>query len=171
MTNQMPSIIILTAEDDPDDRVLVQDAFLESGQKNTLLFVQDGNDLLQYLHRWGRYAGNGQAPRPDLILLDLNMPNKDGRQALAEIKADPNLRSIPVVVLTGSKSDEDILNTYKLGGAGFIIKPETFQGLVEVIRGLNQYWFEVVELVNGERMNTINHNHQSSANPGERVSN
>jgi CheY-like chemotaxis protein len=171
MTNQIPSIIILTAEDDPDDQVIVRDAFLESGQDNTLLFVQDGNDLLQYLRRRGRYAGQGQAPRPDLILLDLNMPNKDGRQALAEIKTDPQLRSIPVVVLTASKSEEDILNTYKLGGAGFIIKPETFQGMVEVVRGLNQYWFEVVELANGDRMNITNHNRLNSPNPRESVLN
>ncbi len=171
MTNQLPSIIILSAEDDPDDRILVQDAFLESGQENTLLFVQDGNDLLQYLRRQGTYAEPGQAPRPDLILLDLNMPHKDGRQALAEIKTDPTLRSIPVVVLTASSSDEDILNTYKLGGAGFIIKPATFPGLVEVVKVLNQYWFEVVELANGERMNKINHNHSNSPHLRESISN
>jgi CheY-like chemotaxis protein len=169
MTNQLPSIIILSAEDDPDDRILVQDAFLESGQENTLLFVQDGNDLLQYLRRQGSYAEPGQAPRPDLILLDLNMPYKDGRQALAEIKADPHLRSIPVVVLTASISDEDVLNTYKMGGAGFIIKPATFPGLVEVVKGLNQYWFEVVELANGERMNNINHNHSKAPHPNESI--
>ncbi len=167
MINQIPSITILTAEDDPDDRVLVQDAFLESGQDNTLLFVKDGNDLLQYLHRQGDYATPGQAPRPDLILLDLNMPHKDGRQSLAEIKADPNLRSIPVVVLTASSSDEDILSTYNHGGAGFIIKPETFQGLVEVVKGLNQYWFEVVELANGERFNSVRIIHPRSPHPNE----
>jgi CheY-like chemotaxis protein len=167
MTNQIPSITILTAEDDPDDRILVQDAFLESGQVNTLLFVQDGNDLLQYLRRQGNYAPPELSPRPDLILLDLNMPHKDGRQSLAEIKSDPRLRSIPVVVLTASNSDEDILNTYNLGGAGFIIKPETFQGLVEMVKGLNQYWFEVVELANGERMNKIRYSHSKSPHPNE----
>ena len=171
MTNQLPSIIILTAEDDPDDRVLIQDAFQESGQENTLLFVQDGNDLLHYLRRQERFVVPGQAPRPDLILLDLNMPIKDGRQALAEIKADPNLRSIPVVVLTASKSDEDILTTYKLGGAGFISKPTTFMGLVEVVKGLNQYWFEVVESANGERMNKINHGNSNPPQLHEHISN
>jgi CheY-like chemotaxis protein len=167
MTNQTPSITILTAEDDPDDRVLVQDAFLESGQDNTLLFVQDGDDLLHYLRRQGSYATPEQSPRPDLILLDLNMPHMDGRQSLAEIKSDPNLRSIPVVVLTASSSDEDILYTYNLGGAGFIIKPETFQGLVEVVKGLNQYWFEVVELANGQRHEKIRYNHSKSPRPND----
>jgi two-component system response regulator len=165
MTNQYPPITILNAEDDPDDRILVQDAFLESGQDNTLRFVQDGDDLLQYLRRQGSYSTPEQAPRPDLILLDLNMPHKDGRESLAEIKSDPNLRSIPVVVLTASNSDEDILNTYNLGGAGFIIKPETYQGLVEVVKGLNQYWFEVVELANGERTDKIRYNHSHSSHP------
>ncbi len=168
MSNQFPSITILTAEDDPDDQILVQDAFQESGQENTLLFVQDGDDLLQYLRRQGSYARPGQAPRPDLILLDLNMPHKDGRQSLAEIKADPNLRRIPVVVLTASRSDEDVLCTYTLGGAGFIIKPDTFEGLVEVVKGLNQYWFEVVELANGENKNGVLKSY-SSPHPGEAI--
>ena len=97
------------------------------------------------------------------------MPHKDGRQSLAEIKADPNLRRIPVVVLTASKSDEDILYTYNLGGAGFIIKPETFQGLVEVVKGLNQYWFEVVELANGERKNGVNEEPFQAPHPGEAI--
>jgi CheY-like chemotaxis protein len=168
MTNQFPAITILTAEDDPDDRILVQDAFLESGHENTLLFVQDGNDLMQYLHRQGIYAAPGQAPRPDLILLDLNMPHKDGRQALREIKADSDLRRIPVVVLTASKSDEDILYSYTLGGAGYIIKPETYQGLLDVVKGLNQYWFEVVELALGEHKNGIMRSH-SRPHPGDTV--
>jgi CheY-like chemotaxis protein len=141
-----PSITILTADDDPDDRQLVQEAFMESGQKNTMVFVQDGLDLMQYLHRQGKYASPASAPRPDLILLDLNMPLKDGRDSLAEIKTDPQLRRIPVVVLTVSEAEEDILRTYNLGGAGFIIKPSSFQGWVEVVKCLSQYWFEVVEL-------------------------
>jgi CheY-like chemotaxis protein len=167
MTNQYPSITILTAEDDPDDQILVKDAFLESGQVNTLFFVKDGNDLLQYLHRQGDYATSGQAPRPDLILLDLNMPHMDGRQSLVEIKADPNLRGIPVVVLTASYSEEDILSTYNHGGAGYIIKPETFEGLVAVVKGLNQYWFEVVELANSERLDNVRTNHTRSPHPNE----
>ncbi len=147
MIIQSPSITILTAEDDPDDRVLVKEAFEESGQKNQLFFVEDGIDLLQFLRRQGSYKTADAAPRPDLILLDLNMPRKDGRETLAEIKADPDLRFIPVVVLTASSAEEDVRKTYTLGGAGFIMKPETFQGLVEVVKGLNQYWFDVVELV------------------------
>ncbi len=152
MTNQSQSITILTAEDDPDDRVIVEKAFQEAGQDNNLFFVQDGLELLQYLRKKGRYTAPTAAPRPDLILLDLNMPRMDGRQALAEIKADPDLRSIPVVVLTISNTQEDILHTYDLGGAGFIIKPETFEDMVEVVKVLNQYWFEVVELASGEFM-------------------
>ena len=167
MTDQNPSITILTADDDPDDRLLVQDAFLESGQKDNLLFVQDGIDLLQYLRRQGDYATPGQAPRPDLILLDLNMPNKDGRESLAEIKSDPALRSIPVVVLTASSSDEDVLSTYSLGSAGFITKPETFQGLVEVVKGLKKYWFKVVELANGEHISGIRNGHTKPPRPNE----
>ncbi len=147
MTNQSPSITILTAEDDPDDRLLVKDAFTESGQDNKLFFVVDGIDLLQFLRHQGNYEANKDAPRPDLILLDLNMPRKDGRESLAEIKSDPDLRYIPVVVLTASEAEADILKTYNLGGAGFIIKPESFEGLLEVVKGLNQYWFELVELV------------------------
>jgi two-component system, response regulator len=149
MSNHSPFITILTAEDDPDDCELVRQAFLESGQKNSMQFVQDGTDLMQYLHRQGKYASPAQAPRPDLILLDLNMPRMDGRDSLAEIKADPQLRSIPVVVLTVSEAEEDILSTYNLGGAGFIIKPSTFQGWVDVVKCLSQYWFEVVELSDG----------------------
>jgi CheY-like chemotaxis protein len=153
MTNQNPSITILTAEDDPDDRGFILEAFKASGHENAVFFVQNGVDLLQYLHHQGSYADLGLAPRPDLILLDLNMPCKDGRDSLAEIKADPDLRSIPVVVLTVSESEEDILRTYNTGGAGFIIKPNTFDGWVEVVRVINQYWFEVVELASGERSN------------------
>lgn len=157
MTVQSQPITILAAEDDPDDRVLVVEAFQESGQDNSLYFVQDGIELLQYLRKQGSYTTPATAPRPDLILLDLNMPRMDGRDALAEIKADPVLRCIPVVVLTNSNAQEDILYTYDLGGAGFIIKPETFEGMVEVAKGLNQYWFEVVELTSGEFIKKVKH--------------
>jgi CheY-like chemotaxis protein len=102
---------------------------------------------LQYLRRQGSFARPANAPRPDLILLDLNMPRKDGRESLAEIKADPDLRSIPVVVLTTSSAEEDIMKTYDLGGAGFITKPNSFKGMVDVVKCLSQYWFEIVELV------------------------
>jgi CheY-like chemotaxis protein len=146
MRDTSQTITILTAEDDPDDCILVQDAFRESGQADQLYFVEDGIKLLQYLRREDSYAQPQAAPRPDLILLDLNMPRMDGRESLAEIKADPNLRGIPVVVLTTSSAEEDVLRTYDLGAAGYITKPDTFQALVEIVKGLKRYWFEVVEL-------------------------
>ncbi len=147
MTDQSLPMNILSAEDDPDDCLLVKDAFRESGQGSQLHFVADGDSLLQYLRRQGEYSRADDAPRPDLILLDLNMPGKDGRESLAEIKADPELRSIPVVVLTTSSAEEDILRTYDLGCAGYITKPTSFQGLLDVVKVLYQYWFEIVELI------------------------
>jgi CheY-like chemotaxis protein len=139
------SITILMADDDADDRMLTRDALEESRLGNDLRFVEDGQELMDYLRREGEYA-NTDAPRPGIILLDLNMPRKDGRQALKEIKADPELRRIPVVVLTTSKAEEDVLRTYDLGANSFITKPVTFEGLVEIIRALGNYWFRVVEL-------------------------
>ncbi|MDZ7261448.1 MAG: response regulator, partial [candidate division KSB1 bacterium] len=117
------SITILMAEDDPEDRLLVKDAWEESRVLNELRFVEDGEELMDYLYRRGPYAEPARAPRPGLILLDLNMPRKDGREALKEIKADPELRRIPIVVLTTSKAEEDILRTYDLGANSFITKP------------------------------------------------
>ena len=139
-------IRILMAEDDADDRLLVKDAFLENHVANDLFFVKDGLELLEYLRKQGKYTDPALSPTPDLILLDLNMPHKDGREALTEIKADPNLRRIPVVILTTSKAEEDILRTYNLGVAGFITKPVTFTGLVEIIKGLTEYWVQIVKL-------------------------
>jgi CheY-like chemotaxis protein len=153
MPHPSQPITILAAEDDPDDCILVQDAFSESGQTDRLYFVEDGVKLLQYLRRQDDYAEPAAAPRPDLILLDLNMPRKDGRESLAEIKADPNLRGIPVVVLTTSGAEEDVLYTYDLGIAGYITKPDTFQQLVEIVKGLKRYWSEVVELFHADKMN------------------
>lgn len=138
-------IIILVAEDDPDDRLLVREAFEESRLANELHFVEDGEALLDYLLRQNSYDETN-APYPGLILLDLNMPRKDGREALAEIKLNPKLRRIPVVVMTTSKAEEDILRTYDLGVSSFIVKPVTFDGLVDVMRALGRYWFEIVEL-------------------------
>ncbi len=146
------SMTILTAEDDPEDCLLVKEAFKESGHEGQLFFVKDGITLLQYLRREGNYAEPAVSPRPDLILLDLNLPRKDGRESLAEIKADPELRSIPVVVLTTSTAEEDVLRTYELGGAGFITKPGTFDDMLEVVKGLNQYWFEIVELADHDTL-------------------
>ncbi|HUF69499.1 MAG TPA: response regulator [Longimicrobiales bacterium] len=141
----LESITILMADDDADDRMLTREALVESRLGNDLRFVEDGQELMDYLKHEGRYAKE-EAPRPGLILLDLNMPRKDGRQALQEIKADPDLRSIPVVVLTTSKAEEDVLRTYDLGANSFITKPVTFEGLVEIIRVLGNYWFRVVQL-------------------------
>ena len=138
-------IVILMADDDADDRVLARDAMEESRLGNCLRCVEDGQELMDYLTRTGKYA-RVDAPRPGLILLDLNMPRKDGRQALREIKANPDLRRIPVVVLTTSKTEEDILRTYDLGANSFITKPVTFDRLVEIVRTLGRYWFNIVEL-------------------------
>ena len=139
-------ITILLADDDEDDRRLTKDAFAESRLANDLRCVEDGQQLLDYLRREGAYREAADAPRPGLILLDLNMPKLDGREALQAIKADPTLRSIPVVVLTTSKSEEDVFRSYDLGVNSFITKPVSFEGLVEVVRILGHYWFEIVEL-------------------------
>lgn len=146
MTHHELPITILYADDDPEDRMLVKDAWEESRLANELHFVEDGEELMDYLHRRGKYAGLKKDPLPGMILLDLNMPRKDGREALREIKSDPGLRQIPVVVLTTSKAEEDIYRAYDLGVNSFIIKPVTFQSLVDVTRALNRYWFEIVEL-------------------------
>jgi len=137
---------ILMADDDADDRHMTKEAFAESRLANDLRFVTDGEELLDYLKRRGRYADPDTSPRPGLILLDLNMPRKDGREALKEMKADPELRRIPIVVLTTSKAEEDILRSYDLGVNSYVTKPVTFKSLVELIKVLGQYWFEVVEL-------------------------
>jgi CheY-like chemotaxis protein len=139
-------IIILYAEDDEEDRMLMQDAVKESRLTNELHFVEDGEELMEYLNRRGKYSELTNVPLPGLILLDLNMPRKDGREALKEIKANASLRRIPVIVLTTSKAEEDILRTYDLGVSGFIIKPVTFESLVDVIKALGKYWLEIVEL-------------------------
>jgi CheY-like chemotaxis protein len=133
------------ADDDPDDRDMARDALAESRLANTVHFVQDGVELIEYLHRRGKYADADSYPAPGLILLDLNMPRMDGREALREIKADPELRRIPVVILTTSNAEEDVLRSYDLGANSFIRKPVNFSGLVQVMRALGQYWFEIVE--------------------------
>ena len=139
-------ITILLADDDPEDRMLTREALQESRCVNTLDTVVDGEELMDYLHRQGQYESLAGRPLPGLILLDLNMPRKDGREALREIKGDPNLRRIPVIVLTTSKAEEDICRTYDLGVNSFITKPVTFKGLVEVMKAFSRYWVEFVEL-------------------------
>jgi len=140
------SISILMADDDPDDRLLLEDALEEVRLDNQFAFVKDGVELMDYLHRQGDYSHLQGTPLPGLILLDLNMPRKDGRQALKEIKADSDLRRIPIVILTTSKAEEDILRTYDLGANSFIVKPVTFDKLVAIVRQLTNYWFKIVRL-------------------------
>ena len=140
------SIVILMADDDADDRLLAKDALNECQASSSLHFVENGEELLDYLRHEGKYASLANTPRPGLILLDLNMPRKDGREALQEIKADPELRIIPVVVLTTSKADTDIRRIYELGANSFITKPVSFDALIKVMNDLVHYWFEVVEL-------------------------
>ena len=139
-------ITILMADDDPDDQMLTKDAFEECRLSNDLRFVNDGEKLMDYLCRRGDFENPEESPRPGLILLDLNMPRKDGREALEEIKSDPDLRRIPIVVLTTSKAEEDILKSYDLGINSFIVKPVSFEGLVEVVKTLGKYWIQIVEL-------------------------
>ena len=142
-------LTILLADDDEEDRELARDALQDSRLANEMKFVVDGQDLLDYLRHEGRWTEES-SPRPGIILLDLNMPKKDGREALAEIKADESLRRIPVVVLTTTKDEEDVLRAYDLGVSSFITKPVTFGGLVDVMRAWSQYWFEIVELPDGD---------------------
>ncbi len=146
MDSKSESIAILIADDDADDRMMAKEALEECRLANHLDFVEDGVELLAYLRGRGPYAGAGKTRKPGLIILDLNMPKMDGREALREIKSDPSLRRIPVVVMTTSRAEEDIYRSYDLGVSSFITKPVTFEGLVAVMRELGRYWFEIVEL-------------------------
>jgi CheY-like chemotaxis protein len=138
-------ITILMADDDEEDCALTKEAMADARLANEMRFVADGQQLMDYLKKRGDYS-NGDAPTPGVILLDLNMPKKDGREALAEIKSDPELRRIPVCVLTTSAAEEDIFRSYDLGVNSFMTKPVTFAGLVEVLQTWSRYWFEIVEL-------------------------
>jgi CheY-like chemotaxis protein len=139
-------ISILVADDDPDDRMMIEEAFVENRIANKIVFVEDGEQLMAYLHREGPYAELKDAPYPGIILLDLNMPKKDGREALREIKADKDLCRIPVIVLTTSIAEEDIVRTYGLGVSSFITKPVSFEGLVDAVRVICRYWIQIVAL-------------------------
>ena len=145
MSKHGKPITILMADDDDDDRRLTKEALLEGRLANDLRFVENGEDLMDYLRHQGKYSDTA-VPRPGLILLDLNMPRKDGRTVLKEIKSDPELRQIPVVVLTTSQADEDIYKSYDLGVNSYIVKPVTFEALVDILQTLEKYWFEIVEL-------------------------
>jgi CheY-like chemotaxis protein len=136
----------LLAEDDDDDYFLTVEAMKQARLLNDLVRVCDGEELLDYLLHRGVFAVPDSSPAPALILLDLNMPRKDGREALRDIKSHPELRRLPVVVLTTSRAEEDIIRSYELGVNSFISKPVTFPGLVEALKILGRYWFEIVEL-------------------------
>ena len=140
------SNVILMAEDDSDDQLLVRDALAEAGFGIDLRFVGNGVELLDYLHQRNQFAAGGESPRPGLIILDLNMPKMDGREALKEIKANPELKKIPVVILTTSTADPDIARAYDLGANSFISKPAAYNMLVNIMRSIGQYWFNVVVL-------------------------
>jgi CheY-like chemotaxis protein len=146
MRDKAMPITILMADDDADDRRLTQEALEEGRLINEVKFVDNGEELMDYLRHQGKFAPPAEAPRPGLILLDLNMPRKDGRAVLQEIKSDPDLRQIPVVVLTTSKADEDVYKSYDLGVNSYIVKPVTFEALVDILQTLEKYWFEIVEL-------------------------
>jgi CheY-like chemotaxis protein len=146
MKDSIKPILILIAEDDAEDRMLVKDAMVESRLANDIRFVEDGEQLLDYLHNQGKYNNKTENPLPGLILLDLNMPKMDGREALKEIKKDARLRIVPVVVLTTSQAEEDVLRSYDLGVSSFITKPVTFGSLVDIMKTMGKYWFEIVEL-------------------------
>jgi CheY-like chemotaxis protein len=146
MEKDARSVVILMAEDDADDRMLTKDAMDEGRLMNELRFVENGEELLDYLLHRGDYADPASSPRPGLILLDLNMPKMDGREALAAIKAHPDLRRIPVVIMTTSQAEEDISRSYDLGANSFVTKPVTFDRLVHLMQTLKHYWIDIVEL-------------------------
>ncbi len=137
---------ILIAEDDPDDRLWIKEALAECQITQDVTYVEDGEELMDYLLHRGKYTTTRSLSYPGLILLDLNMPRKDGREALKEIKADPRLRHIPVIILTTSRAEEDSFRTYNLGANSVIHKPVTYDKLVETMRSLTHYWFEISEL-------------------------
>ncbi len=139
-------IRIVVADDDADDRMMIKDAFDESKLGNPIDFVEDGVQLMEYLKREGKYASLAGKPFPGFILLDLNMPRKDGRAVLKEIKESPELHRIPIVILTTSKAEEDIIKTYNLGVNSFICKPVSFDKLVDIVKTVGHYWIEIVAL-------------------------
>jgi two-component system response regulator len=146
--SQNDGIHILLAEDDPDDRLLTRRALEESPMPATMTTVEDGAELMRYLRRENEYRENGEkgASWPDLILLDLNMPGMDGREALREIKTDPELRRLPVVVLTTSEAERDILESYNLGVNAFVTKPVDFDDLADAMEALGEFWFDLATL-------------------------
>jgi CheY-like chemotaxis protein len=140
------NIILLIAEDDIDDRLLITKALKESFAQAKLMCVENGEILLEYLNRQGKYSDDDKFPMPQIILLDLNMPKKDGREALKEIKSDASLKKIPVIVFTTSKHEDDIMVTYNMGSNSYISKPGSFEGLLALGRELENYWAKTVLL-------------------------
>jgi two-component system, response regulator len=138
---------ILIADDDADDRMMIKEALEENNFSHDMRFVQDGEELMDYLHQRGKYFTE-KVLRPNLIILDLNMPKVDGREALSHIKSNATLKRIPVIVLTTSRAEEDIVRTYDLGVNSFICKPDRYDDLVIVAREINNYWFSTVALPN-----------------------
>ena len=141
-----PNQPILLVEDSPEDFETTERAFRKSGLRNPIFRCSDGDEALDYLHRRGQYADPAKSPRPGVILLDLNLPGTDGREVLSEIKADPSLKQIPVVVLTTSRDERDVDACYKAGASSYIQKPVDLDGFIKAIERLNGYWFEVVIL-------------------------
>jgi CheY-like chemotaxis protein len=137
---------ILIADDDEEIRMLMADALAQSTSSQKLCFVENGQEVLDYLRQRGKFQLPEESPQPGLILLDLNMPQKDGREVLQEIKTDPDLRHISVVMMTAATTEEDIYANYKSGANSFMIKPRTFQDLTRIMNDLVHYWFETVEL-------------------------
>ena len=143
MMEHLSVIDVLLVEDDPADVVLVKEAFEFNKVHNTLHVVSDGEQALQFLRREGEHA---QAPRPDLVLLDLNLPRKDGREVLAEIKADEGLRQVPVVILTSSEAEGDIARAYELHANCYVTKPVDLDQFITIVRSIEQFWFTIVKL-------------------------
>jgi len=137
---------ILVADDDPDDRQWIKESLTETGKAGKLLFVVDGEDLMDFLHHSGKYTAMPSLSYPGLILLDLNMPKMDGREALKAIKSDARLRHIPIIILTTSKAEHDIFHTYNLGANSVILKPVTYAALVQIMNNLTRFWFDTAQL-------------------------
>lgn len=145
MYRNTATMTILIADDDADDRMFLEQAMRRNGYEQDIRFVEDGEELMDYLRRQGRYNAQN-APWPNMLILDLNMPRKNGFQALSEIKDDPELRRLPVVVMTTSSADEDVVKTYSLGVNSFVTKPFNFNRLVEMVGTLRMYWMDIVKL-------------------------
>lgn len=146
MRSDLKPRTILVAEDDPDDRQWIKEALVECQLEQNARYVVDGEELMDFLLHRGKYTATGSLAYPGLIILDLNMPRKDGREALKEIKSDPRLRHIPVVIMTTSRAEEDTFRTYNMGANTVIHKPVTFDNLVQIMKSLTQYWFTISEL-------------------------